>query len=196
MINGLLKTAGRAPAVSAKAQPEVEFEPARALSAPWTLHELRKTLGFSELRRVFRGTRHEIAVEAAVRVGPGRGYVATRACSHEGEQSVTGPLSLNFGLLAVGCRGSAQGRPLPPSAVGALADPKRSPTRAGRVVPLKGRAAAHHHRQHDRRQALPAGSGKTTLIFTAPVLLASGVAHAGVAQDRYCMVTTSSEAAE
>lgn len=35
-----------------------------------------------------------------------------------------------------------------------------------------------------------------TLTFTAPVLLDSGVAHAGVAQDRYCMVTTSSEAAE
>ena len=68
VINGLLKATGRAPVVGAEARPEVEFEPARALGAVWALHELWKKLGFGELRRVFRGTRHQIDVEALVRV--------------------------------------------------------------------------------------------------------------------------------
>ena len=38
VINGLLKATGRAPAVGVEAQPEVEFEPARALGAVWALH--------------------------------------------------------------------------------------------------------------------------------------------------------------
>jgi len=83
VINGLLKATGRAPALGAEAQPEVEFEPARALGAVWALHELWKTLGFSELRRVFRGTRHHIDVEALVRV-----MVFNRLCDPESKLGV------------------------------------------------------------------------------------------------------------
>ncbi len=83
VINGLLKATGRAPVLGAEAQPEVEFEPARALGAVWALHELWKTLGFSELRRVFRGTRHQIDVEALVRV-----MVFNRLCDPESKLGV------------------------------------------------------------------------------------------------------------
>ena len=83
VINGLLKATGRAPAVGAEAQPEVEFEPARALGAVWALHELWKTLGFDELRRVFRGTRHQIDVEALIRV-----MVFNRLCDPESKLGV------------------------------------------------------------------------------------------------------------
>ncbi len=83
VINGLLKATGRAPVLGAEAQPEVEFEPARALGAVWALHELWKTLGFGELRRVFRGTRHQIDVEALVRV-----MVFNRLCDPESKLGV------------------------------------------------------------------------------------------------------------
>jgi len=83
VINGLLKATGRAPVLGAEAHPEVEFEPARALGAVWALHELWKTLGFGELRRVFRGTRHQIDVEALVRV-----MVFNRLCDPESKLGV------------------------------------------------------------------------------------------------------------
>ena len=83
VINGLLKATGRAPVLGAEAQPEVEFEPARALGAVWALQELWKTLGFGELRRVFRGTRHQIDVEALVRV-----MVFNRLCDPESKLGV------------------------------------------------------------------------------------------------------------
>ena len=83
MINGLLKATGRGPAVGAEAQPEVEFEPARALGAVWVLHELWKTLGFGELHRVFRSTRHQIDVEALVRA-----MVFNRLCDPESKLGV------------------------------------------------------------------------------------------------------------
>jgi len=83
VINGLLKATGRAPVVGAEARPEVEFEPARALGAVWALHELWKKLGFGELRRVFRGTRHQIDVEALVRV-----MVFNRLCDPESKLGV------------------------------------------------------------------------------------------------------------
>ena len=83
VINGLLKATGRRPAVGPEAQPEVEFEPARALGAVWVLHELWKALGFGELRRVFRRTRHQIDVEALVRA-----MVFNRLCDPESKLGV------------------------------------------------------------------------------------------------------------
>jgi len=83
VINGLLKATGRTPVLGATAQPEVHFEPARALGSVWALNELWKTLGFGELRRVFRGTRHQIDVEALVRV-----MVFNRLCNPESKLGV------------------------------------------------------------------------------------------------------------
>jgi hypothetical protein len=83
VINGLLEATGRAPVLGAVAQPEVHFEPARGLGAVWALHELWETLGFGELRRVFRGTRHQIDIEALVRV-----MVFNRLCGPESKLGV------------------------------------------------------------------------------------------------------------
>ena len=74
VINGLLKVAGREAAIaqvgaaSALAAPPLSFEAARALGNVWTLTELWKELGFSDLRRVFGRTRHTIDVEALIRI--------------------------------------------------------------------------------------------------------------------------------
>ena len=70
VIDGLLKVAGRAPAklVPAISASSLTFESARALGNVWTLTEIWKELGFSDLRRVFRRTRHTIDVEALIRI--------------------------------------------------------------------------------------------------------------------------------
>ena len=86
VIEGLLKVVGRAPGAAqlaaqlpapingvvgsagAVATPSVSFDSARALGHVWTLTELWKELGFSDLRRVFRRTRHSIDVEALIRI--------------------------------------------------------------------------------------------------------------------------------
>lgn len=83
VINGLLKVTGRGPAVGEAAKPEVSFESARALGAVWALDELWRTLGFGELRRVFRRTRHQIDVEGLVRV-----MVFNRLCDPESKLGV------------------------------------------------------------------------------------------------------------
>lgn len=83
VINGLLKVTGREPAVGDAAKPEVRFESARALGAVWALNELWWTLGFAELRRVFRRTRHQIDVEALVRV-----MIFNRLCDPESKLGV------------------------------------------------------------------------------------------------------------
>ena len=67
VISGLLKVTGRPNFLDA-ALPAVEFESARALGNVWALNELWESLGFGELRRVFRKTRHSIDVEALIRV--------------------------------------------------------------------------------------------------------------------------------
>ena len=82
-INGLLKVTGREPVLGEAAKPEVSFESARALGAVWVLNELWRTLGFGELRRVFRRTRHQIDVEALVRV-----MVFNRLCDPESKLGV------------------------------------------------------------------------------------------------------------
>ena len=58
VISGLLKVAGREPLGAKPPPPSVSFESARALGDVWALTELWKELGFSDLRRVFRRTRH------------------------------------------------------------------------------------------------------------------------------------------
>ena len=89
VIDGLLKVAGREPVVaqvaaaSAVAAPSLSFETARALGNVWTLTELWKELGFSDLRRVFRRTRHTIDVEALIRI-----MVLNRLCDPDSKLGV------------------------------------------------------------------------------------------------------------
>jgi len=63
--------------------PAVEFESARALGNVWALNELWESLGFGELRRVFRKIRHSIDVEALIRV-----MVFNRLCDPESKLGV------------------------------------------------------------------------------------------------------------
>ena len=79
VINGLLKVSGREP----MSTPEVTFESARSFGDVWTLTELWKSLGFSELRRTFRKTRHAIDVEAFIRV-----MVFNRLCDPDSKLGV------------------------------------------------------------------------------------------------------------
>jgi hypothetical protein len=78
VINGLLKLSGREPVERSPVEPSVSFESARALGDVWTLTELWKSLGFRELDRVFRRTRHNIDVEALIRI-----MVFNRLCDPE-----------------------------------------------------------------------------------------------------------------
>jgi transposase len=82
VISGLLKVTGRPDVLNAPLPP-VEFESARALGNVWALNELWETLGFGELRRVFRKTRHSIDVEALLRV-----MVFNRLCDPESKLGV------------------------------------------------------------------------------------------------------------
>ena len=89
VIDGLLKVADREPVVapsittSAGATAGVSFESARALGNVWTLTEIWKELGFSDLRRVFRRTRHSIDVEALIRI-----MVLNRLCDPDSKLGV------------------------------------------------------------------------------------------------------------
>ena len=82
VISGLLKVTGRPDFLNAPL-PAVEFESARALGNVWALNELWESLGFGELRRVFRKTRHSIDVEALIRV-----MVFNRLCDPESKLGV------------------------------------------------------------------------------------------------------------
>ena len=82
VISGLLKVTGRPNFLDA-ALPAVEFESARALGNVWALNELWESLGFGELRRVFRKTRHSMDVEALIRV-----MVFNRLCDPESKLGV------------------------------------------------------------------------------------------------------------
>ena len=82
VISGLLKVTGR-PDFLNTALPPVEFESARALGNVWALNELWESLGFGELRRVFRKTRHSIDVEALIRV-----MVFNRLCDPDSKLGV------------------------------------------------------------------------------------------------------------
>lgn len=82
VISGLLKVTGRPDFLNAPL-PAVEFESARALGNVWALNELWESLGFGELRRVFKKTRHSIDVEALIRV-----MVFNRLCDPESKLGV------------------------------------------------------------------------------------------------------------
>ena len=85
VIDGLLKVAGREPVTppSTTMPVGVSFESARALGNVWTLTEMWKELGFSDLRRVFRRTRHTIDVEALIRI-----MVLNRLCDPDSKLGV------------------------------------------------------------------------------------------------------------
>ena len=83
VINGLLKITGREPMGVKPPAPTVSFESARALGNVWALTELWKSLGFSDLRRVFRRTRRTTDVEALIRL-----MVLNRLCDPESKLGV------------------------------------------------------------------------------------------------------------
>ena len=85
VIDGLLKVARREPAklVPTISASSLSFESARALGNVWTLTEIWKELGFSDLRRVFRRTRHTIDVEALIRI-----MVLNRLCDPDSKLGV------------------------------------------------------------------------------------------------------------
>ena len=83
VINGLLKITGREPMGAKPPAPTVSFESARALGNVWALTELWKSLGFSDLRRVFRRTRRTTDVEALIRL-----MVLNRLCDPESKLGV------------------------------------------------------------------------------------------------------------
>jgi transposase len=92
VIDGLLRVVGREPggiaetatgASPAIAASALSFESARALGNVWTLTELWKELGFSQLRRVFRRTRRVIDVEALIRI-----MVLNRLCDPDSKLGV------------------------------------------------------------------------------------------------------------
>lgn len=82
VIGGLMKVTGREVPARA-APPTVTFESTRALGDLWALQELWTTLGFSELARTFGKTRHQIDVEALLRV-----MVFNRLCDPESKLGV------------------------------------------------------------------------------------------------------------
>jgi hypothetical protein len=83
VIAGLLKVTGRSPELLTPAVPSIEFETARALGDVWVLTELWETLGFGELRRVFKKTRHTTDVEALIRM-----MVFNRLCDPDSKLGV------------------------------------------------------------------------------------------------------------
>ena len=89
VIDGLLKVVGREPVIAPSsttpvgATAGVSFESARAFGNVWTLTEIWKELGFCDLRRVFRRTRHTIDVEALIRI-----MVLNRLCDPDSKLGV------------------------------------------------------------------------------------------------------------
>lgn len=83
VINGLLKATGRSPALAKDGSPDITFESARTLGSVWALHGLWRTLGFGNLRRVFRRSRHRIDIEALTRA-----MVFNRLCDPESKLGV------------------------------------------------------------------------------------------------------------
>ncbi|EPJ45132.1 MAG: transposase [Osedax symbiont Rs1] len=64
VIDGLGRVLGRDPSNPS----QVTFESSRTLGNVWALTELWDDLGFDQLRKIFRGTRHSIHVEALIRI--------------------------------------------------------------------------------------------------------------------------------
>lgn len=84
VISGLQRVTGQTPVVAAPVvPPTLNFESARDFGDVWTLTELWNVLGFDALRRVFRNTRHNIDVEALIRV-----MVFNRLCDPDSKLGV------------------------------------------------------------------------------------------------------------
>lgn len=82
VISGLMRVTGKTmPEVAAA--PDVAFESARDFGDVWALTELWNALGFDRLRKVFRRTRHDIDVEALLRV-----MVFNRLCDPDSKLGV------------------------------------------------------------------------------------------------------------
>ena len=81
VIAGLARATGKPIAVNTP--PTIVFESARAFGDVWALTELWHELGFDQLQRVFRRTRHEIDVEALLRI-----MVFNRLCDPESKLGV------------------------------------------------------------------------------------------------------------
>ena len=81
VIAGLARLTGKPIAVNKP--PAIVFESARAFGDVWALTELWHELGFDQLQRVFRRTRHEIDVEALLRI-----MVFNRLCDPESKLGV------------------------------------------------------------------------------------------------------------
>lgn len=82
VISGLLRVTGKTLPEPAPT-PSVAFEPARTYGDVWALTELWNDLGFNDLRKIFRRTRHAIDVEALIRV-----MVLNRLCDPDSKLGV------------------------------------------------------------------------------------------------------------
>ena len=137
VIVGLLKVTGHDPMMLAPPKAaSVRFEPARALGDVWALTHLWKELGFHDLRRMFRRTRHRIDIEALIRI-----MVFNRLCDPESK-------------LGVRCHARAASAWLVP---GRDQPSTRKPAQPR--VPLGGTepkvAHGHHRVSHPCRQGIP-----------------------------------------
>ncbi len=81
VIAGLARATGKP--IPDTAPPAIVYESARAFGDVWALTELWHELGFDQLQRVFRRTRHEIDVEALLRI-----MVFNRLCDPESKLGV------------------------------------------------------------------------------------------------------------
>ena len=81
VIRGLMKVTGKDP--SSLQPPEISFESAKAFGDLWALTELWNTLGFDQLRRVFRKGRYTTDVEMCIRL-----MVFNRLCDPESKLGV------------------------------------------------------------------------------------------------------------
>ena len=82
LITGLARLAGKEPPESPP-PPTVTFESARALGDVWALTNLWNDLGFDRLRTIFRRSRHDIDVEALLRI-----MTINRLCDPESKLGV------------------------------------------------------------------------------------------------------------
>ena len=81
VIAGLARATGKP--LIANAPPTIAFESARAFGDVWALTQLWHELGFDQLQGVFRRTRHEIDIEALLRI-----MVFNRLCDPESKLGV------------------------------------------------------------------------------------------------------------
>lgn len=82
IISGLLRVTGKS-MPEAAAPLAVNFETTRTYGDVWALTELWNALGFGDLAKIFRRTRHEIDIEALIRV-----MVLNRLCDPESKLGV------------------------------------------------------------------------------------------------------------